>query len=228
MLAQRKTLSSEINYEMCKKCGGRCCKSSPCQYLPIDFDSIEGIEDEIESNHAIIDIGECDGEEVFFLRIRNWKEDLTSPHLLLPPDHIYLANEETSGDDCCMYYKLQDKYYLGIKYDEWNEERIRALTKRELRELFSLKIERDRRNLKFQSMEKNIQDYLEAKAEHGWGGCLLSEDKRPGGALYIVPDYRNGKIYCKKPEEMFKDNWDQPEHQEKLIKILSKRGLLKK
>lgn len=26
-----------INYEMCKKCGGQCCKTTGCIYLPLDF-----------------------------------------------------------------------------------------------------------------------------------------------------------------------------------------------
>lgn len=30
-----------INYEMCKKCGGACCKQNGCVYLPKDFKSFE-------------------------------------------------------------------------------------------------------------------------------------------------------------------------------------------
>ena len=226
MLAKRRNLDISVNYEMCKECGGRCCKSCVCQYLPLDFDCLEGIEDEIETNYAIIDRGELGGEEFYYLRIRNRNEDLTSPGLLLPHDQIYLATEKTSGQRGCMYYKSQQTYYLGIKYDEWDEVALRNLTNKQLNDLFSLKIRHDRRNFKFQSMEKNIQDYLESKAEFGWGGCLLGEDKRTGGALYIVPDYKDGQIYCQKPDEMYTDNWDKPEHQEKLVKILSKRGIL--
>lgn len=69
MLAKRKDPNLSVNYEMCKKCGGICCKSSPCQYLPSDFDCLEGIEDEIETNYAIIDKGELGGEEFYYLRI---------------------------------------------------------------------------------------------------------------------------------------------------------------
>lgn len=29
-----------INYEMCKKCGGACCKETGCIYLPTDFESL--------------------------------------------------------------------------------------------------------------------------------------------------------------------------------------------
>ena len=76
-------------------------------------------------------------------------------------------------------------------------------------------------------MEKNIQDYFEAKAEFGWGGCLLNEDKRPDGALYIVPNCVDGQILCQKSEEFYADNWDRPEHQEKLVKILLKKDFYK-
>lgn len=30
-----------IDYEMCKKCGGACCKKTGCIYLPQDFDNLE-------------------------------------------------------------------------------------------------------------------------------------------------------------------------------------------
>ena len=30
-----------INYEMCKKCGGVCCKQNGCVYAPSDFKSMK-------------------------------------------------------------------------------------------------------------------------------------------------------------------------------------------
>ncbi len=30
-----------VNYEMCKKCGGVCCKQIGCAYIPQDFKSLE-------------------------------------------------------------------------------------------------------------------------------------------------------------------------------------------
>lgn len=35
-----KNSESYINYEMCKKCGGACCKQNGCIYLPRDFESL--------------------------------------------------------------------------------------------------------------------------------------------------------------------------------------------
>ena len=87
---------------MCKKCGGSCCKSTPCQYLPSDFDSLKGIEDEIDTNYAIIDKCELGGEEFYYLRIRNWSEDLTSSGLLLPSDRLYLATKLVVKVDVCI------------------------------------------------------------------------------------------------------------------------------
>lgn len=226
MLAQREKRKGTINYEMCKACGGRCCISGPCQYLPSDFDSIEGIEDEIETNYAIIDTGKLKvgGKECLFLRPRTFHEDLNSPELLLSDKNIYMATDLSKRFYHCRFYKRPEKFYLGILYDKWDEEAIRGLTKKQLEKLFALKIEVNRRENKSQTMEENVQDYLASRADVGVGGCLLSESKRPGGALYSIPDYRNGVAYCKGPDDFYTNNWDKPEHQEKLVKILMKKG----
>lgn len=230
MLKQREWSKDAINYEMCKACGGRCCKSSPCQYLPSDFESIEAIEDEIETNYAIIDLGKSrtSGLEFFFLRPRTNREDLTSDRLVLPEGNIYLATELSRSSYICKFFKHQQNYYYGIKYDDWDEVAIRNLSKTELEHIFRIKIALDEAKNKYQTMEQNIQGYLIAKEENGWGGCMLPEEKRPGGALYAIPNYNynTGTVNCCCPEEMYSDNWDRLEHQEKLVKILSKKGLL--
>jgi len=230
MLKQRTWSKDAINYEMCKACGGRCCKSTPCQYLPSDFESIEAIEDEIVTNYAIIDFARSSGSglEVFYLRTRTNCEDLTSDSLVLPDDNIYLATEESKKSRACKFFKIQHTHYYGIKYDCWDEEKIRNLSNSQLEDLFEYKIYLDRLNSNRQTMEQNIQDYLSTKKENAWGGCLLPEEKRPGGALYVIPNYnpKTGMVNCRCSEEMYNDNWDKAEHQEKLVKILSKKGLL--
>ena len=34
-------MSEYINKELCKECGGSCCKKNGCMYLPEDFESME-------------------------------------------------------------------------------------------------------------------------------------------------------------------------------------------
>lgn len=228
MLAERQTSRISINTEMCKACDGYCCKRGPCQYLPIDFDNIEGIIDEIEKNIAIIDYAKrMYGKECYFLRVRTETEDLTSPKLLLPKDNIYLATLESRRKYNCKFYKWMKKSYFGIEYDNYDEEKIRSLTEKELYELFERKILWDQMENKILTMEENIQEYLESKAEFGWGGCLLSPEQRPGGALYAIPNYHDGMDDCIGPAELYSDNWDKPEHQEKLIKILKIKNIIK-
>jgi len=229
MLKYREHRNGTINYDMCKACGGRCCKNFPCEYLPSDFDSIASIEDEIEKNNAIIDIRkqETSHEEVLYLRARTSNEDISSPQLVLPNNNIYVATK-LSKRGRCRFYKSELYFYYGIEYNKWDEVAIRMLALKELESLFASKIEWDLENNKIQTIEENIQDYLAAKREFGWGGCLLPEEKRPGGALYAIPDYRNGIPHCKGPEELYIDGWDKPEHQQKLVRILEKRGLNKR
>lgn len=45
-----------INYEMCKQCGGQCCKENGCIYLPKDFKdlSFEGLKKEIDKGYISI------------------------------------------------------------------------------------------------------------------------------------------------------------------------------
>lgn len=230
MLKSRKIPKEVINYDMCEKCGGRCCKSNPCQYLPSDFEEpiIDSIENEILNNRAIIDIGkipDC-SEDFFYLRARRMKEDLNNPKVTFDKKHIYLADKNIQGFNTCLFYKYQIDWYHAIKIKNYDEQLLRAMSEKELYELFKYKIKFDTENKKFKSMEQNIQEFLDYKKEFGWGGCLLQEHERPGGALYVVPNYVDGIPHCKSPEEFYNDDWDQPEHQEKLRLILKNKNII--
>ena len=68
------------NYELCKKCGGACCKGMGCEYLPQDFNEItfDSLYNEISKGFISIDWWEGDPREnrdevslAFYLRARN-------------------------------------------------------------------------------------------------------------------------------------------------------------
>lgn len=229
MLVKREIPKESINYEMCKKCGGRCCIKSPCMYLPSDFNglTLDAIEEEILSNYAIIAQGKPKNSEqlFYYLRIRTIDEDLTRIKNILWKDNIIIAkNGYNKG---CLYHKSHQTYYLGIKYDLYDEEKIRSLTKLELENLFRIKNEKDKEILgHILSLEENINIYLEKRRTLSWGGCLLPEEKRPGGAIYAIPNYVDGIPKCTQPKEYYDDNWDQPIHQEKLKTILAKHKII--
>ena len=82
--------------EMCKKCGGSCCRNMGCHYSPDDFDNItyESLKEKIEEGYISIDwwdgnpFDEEDEEyEIFenkyinalYLRIRNEDADIVDP-----------------------------------------------------------------------------------------------------------------------------------------------------
>lgn len=81
--------SSKVNTEICKECGGQCCKSMGCHISPLDlkeitFESIVNFID--ESGYISIDwwdgnpiTKEATGEKVFFLRIKNRNAKVIDP-----------------------------------------------------------------------------------------------------------------------------------------------------
>ncbi len=223
MLVKRDIPHEVINYDMCKLCGGLCCRQTPCEYLPTDFalPKIENIEQAIVSNLAIIDEGylktSTKKQSVYYLRTRTYREDLNKMQINNKSD-IYLSKLGRKGT--CLYYKAAKKYYCGIEYDKYNEEKILSLNKIELLKLFKMKQQ-------FEGIAKPIevcvQEYLDARKEEAWGGCLLSEEQRPSGGLYIVPDFRSdGNYHCKELDLYRKDSWATPENQEVLKRILEK------
>ncbi len=67
-----------INDELCKKCGGKCCKYCGCHYSPSDFTEItyENLKKEIKKGHISIEWINLDSWNrekggVYILRIRN-------------------------------------------------------------------------------------------------------------------------------------------------------------
>lgn len=229
MLVKREIPKESINYEMCKKCGGRCCINSPCMYLPSDFNELplDAIEEEILGNYAIIAQGQTKNSEqlLYYLRIRTIDEDLTLNDNISNKENIILA--KTGNNTGCLYHKRPQQYYLGIEYNLYDEEKIRSLSNLELERLFRIKNKIDKEELGYTlPLEENINDYLEKRRTLSWGGCLLPEEKRPGGALYAIPNYIDGYMKCIPPRELYDDNWDQPIHQEKLKTILSKHKII--
>lgn len=81
--------SSDINTELCKKCGGCCCKTMGCHISPFDLKEIilSNIISLIDESGCIsIDwwdgnpiTEECNGENVYFLRIKNKNSKVIDP-----------------------------------------------------------------------------------------------------------------------------------------------------
>ena len=76
------------NVQLCKKCGGECCKKAPCHYSPDDFIdlSFKGLKSEIEKGFISIDwwCGDADTnanelDQTFFLRVKTAYGCITDP-----------------------------------------------------------------------------------------------------------------------------------------------------
>jgi hypothetical protein len=86
--------SSKVNIEICKKCGGGCCQSMGCHISPFDLKeiSVESIVSLIDDSKCIsIDwwngnpiTNECDGQRVYFLRIKNVNAKVIDPSFGAP------------------------------------------------------------------------------------------------------------------------------------------------
>ena len=81
--------SSKVNIELCRKCGGECCKSMGCHISPFDLKEIS-----VKSIISLIDETECisidwwegnpitnqsDGSRAYFLRIKNKNANIIDP-----------------------------------------------------------------------------------------------------------------------------------------------------
>lgn len=240
MLAKREIPSNAINYDMCKICPNPCCLYMPCEYLPSDFvePKMDAIEQVILNNLAIIDSKFLDFENkfIYYLRARTIYEDLNTMDCLGKKD-IYLAKETREAP--CLHYKQVEKDYYGVEYAKYDEKKLRALTTGQLVKLFRLKGEQDNlfslldylrtdsSNESYQliitrALNICINDYLRERAQKYGGGCLLTEQERPGGGLFIVPDLREGKPRCYLASEYHEDDWSAQENQDVLKKILDK------
>lgn len=224
MLAKREIPSNVINYDMCKSCTSPCCYHTPCEYLPSDFDelTIENVEQLIINNLAIIDKGYLDGNKnqmFYYLRMRTIRENLNSMDISNKND-IYLSKDGRKGT--CLYYKVAQKYYHGIEYEKYDEEKIFSLSELEVLKLFRNKLKHEK---VIKSVKVCIEEYLAARKERAWGGCLLTEEQRPGGGLFIVPQ-TDGR--CSLLSDYTHNRWDMSENQEVLKRILDKNGILRK
>ncbi len=82
-----------IDYEMCKKCGGVCCKQNGCVYLPKDFKSLEASEIIKELDKGKISIS---GQPVNFF-MNNWTY---IPYLRARNKDAEIVDLITNGGPC--------------------------------------------------------------------------------------------------------------------------------
>lgn len=76
------TKNKATNKELCKKCGGACCKTCGCQFSPEDFKEVnfDSLYHEIEKGYIAFDVfddADWRGDTfVYYLRVRNKGESL--------------------------------------------------------------------------------------------------------------------------------------------------------
>ena len=99
--------------ELCKKCGGECCKRAPCHYSPDDFKKIsfKALKKEIEKGNISIDWWEGDIDDkkdrygkVYYLRIKKIGGNIVDPSWGGVPCSIW--NEKTG---CPLPFKERPK-----------------------------------------------------------------------------------------------------------------------
>lgn len=131
------------NKQLCKECGGRCCKRMGCHYSPEDFKEItyESLKKEIEKGFISIDWWEGnpfeneiddDIDRAYYLRIRNKDGKIVDPSwggecILLTDDGCPLSYEERpkgarmlEPDEygCISYYNKQQAARDWYKYND--------------------------------------------------------------------------------------------------------------
>ena len=131
------------NKQLCKECGGRCCKRMGCHYSPDDFEEItyESLKKEIEKGFISIDWWEGnpfeenkddDISKAYYLRIRNKDGEIVDPSwggecILLTDDSCPLSYEERpkgarmlEPDEygCISYYNKQQAARDWYKYND--------------------------------------------------------------------------------------------------------------
>lgn len=137
-------IDAHENKDICAKCGGKCCKSGGCQYLPEDFEdlSIDYLEKKLkEGNISITSVQEFGQvgknktiSHMLYLRVRNENRDiidLISPRtrcsLLTDTGCPFTADERPSGgknlipganDTCTYQMEPEDFIYSWQKYQK--------------------------------------------------------------------------------------------------------------
>jgi len=101
-------INKYLNTNICKQCGGSCCKFMGCHFSPEDFQelSFESLKNEINKGHISIDWWEGDPRpdgdlhEVYYLRMRNRQCDIVDaswggrPCVMLSKDGCSLPFEK--------------------------------------------------------------------------------------------------------------------------------------
>lgn len=131
------------NKQLCKECGGNCCKRMGCHYSPDDFKEItyESLKKEIEKGFISIDWWEGNPFEngstdeidrVYFLRIRHKDSEIVDPSwggecILLTDDGCPLSYEERpkgarllepSEYNCISHYDKRQAARDWYKYND--------------------------------------------------------------------------------------------------------------
>lgn len=131
------------NKQLCKECGGSCCKRMACHYSPDDFEEItyESLKKEIEKGFISIDWWEGNPFEngsdndidiAYYLRIRNKDSKIVDPSwggecILLTDDGCPLSYEERpkgarmlepNEDNCISHYDKRQAARDWYKYND--------------------------------------------------------------------------------------------------------------
>lgn len=132
-MGDEKMMKEYLPTELCKNCGGKCCKKIPAPYLPSDIRRIFGdIEKAVKSGMVAIDWWEGDNP-LYFMRPKTIKTDdlydpswggqcihLTETGCALPRNqrpHHCKTPEPKENDECDSHFKKNNsKYWAGIAF----------------------------------------------------------------------------------------------------------------
>lgn len=167
-----------INYEMCKKCGGVCCKENGCIYLPTDFDSMEihSLIDLINKGNISISgqiypIDDKAWSYLPFLRARNKDANIVDLITLGGPCKLLtdngcklnaskrpalglLVTPTKIGGPCKKEYEIEDAF-KWLEYSETLEKLIKFYTKNQMSEQLKQELKIRLKEIK-QKIEQDI------------------------------------------------------------------------
>ncbi len=173
-----------INYEMCKKCGGVCCKENGCIYLPTDFDSMEihSLIDLINKGNISISgqiypIDDKAWSYLPFLRARNKNANIVDlitlggPCKLLTENGCKLDAKERPalgllvtptriGGPCQKLYEIEDAF-KWLEYSKTLEILIRYYTKNKMSEQLKQELKLRLKTIKQKMIEEMILTEME-------------------------------------------------------------------
>lgn len=138
--------AEKTDYDLCKECGGRCCRNCGCHFSPYDFKEVtyEHLKEEIKKGYITIEwidgdifsrIGGC-----YILRVRNQGKEIVddeierSPCILLSENGCKLEfDKRPLGGKLLIPYQRKDaysnqtelrcysEYDIAACFDEWQE-----------------------------------------------------------------------------------------------------------